>query len=570
MKKLLLICLTSFICVTSWSQYNFNRYRERIFASSTVQQNVQYGTAPQWVFPYWNEDLLMDIYTPTGDVHTKRPLIIMAHAGGFLNGAKDVDDMVALCDSFARKGYVTASIAYRKGFNPAGTGSAERAVYRGIQDGKAAVRFFKQFATTYGVDTNNIFFGGMSAGGYIALHVGYMDKETERPTSTYGGGTVNDLGCLDCSGNNYPHTSKVKGILDFWGAVQDTTIIEAGNVPIMIMHGENDPTVPFEYGHPFGLFTLPETYGGLRISERCNNMGLDYEFITSEGPLHMLDGSDNGTFTNPPNSFWSDTLLPRTRNFLLRLIKPEPQRLSPQTIHLCLNDTASFKVSNNALSYYNWMYANAVTTVSNVHASVVKLQFPTAGTYEIAVLEYNQLLCASDTLRFQVIVSPAVVADFNATIANLNEVSFTNTSVGAVTYAWDFGDQTSSTTQNPAHTYLANGTYTVELIVTNASGCKDTITKNVVINHLSIAENSLMEDIQVFPNPVEDVLFVQNNQSEKISFVVTDLHGKIIHESGLQSGNVTHEIVTSQWQSGIYFLNVETETGKRMVTKIIR
>ena len=128
MKKLLLLSVALFAVLHSLAQpLNFNRYRERVFTSSTVQQNVLYGTAPQWIFPYWGEDLFMDIYTPSGDIHTKRPLIIMAHAGGFLNGAKNVDNMVAICDSFARKGYVTASIAYRKGFNPAGTGSAERA-----------------------------------------------------------------------------------------------------------------------------------------------------------------------------------------------------------------------------------------------------------------------------------------------------------------------------------------------------------------------------------------------------------------------------------------------------------
>lgn len=570
MKKLLLTCMTIFTFLNSWSQYNANRYRQRIFASANVQHDVQYGTAPQWVFPYWNEDLFMDIYTPAGDVHNKRPLVIFAHAGGFLNGAKDVDDMVALCDSFARKGYITASIAYRKGFNPLGTGSAERAVYRGIQDGKAAVRFFKEYATTYGIDTNNIFFGGMSAGGYIALHVGYMDKETERPASTFGGGTVNDLGCLDCSGNNYQHTSKIKGVLDYWGAVQDTTIIESGNVPIMIMHGENDPTVPFNYGYPFGLFTLPQTYGGLPISKRAAHVGLDYEFITSQGPLHMLDGSDNGTFTNPPNAFWGDTLLPKTRNFLLHLIKPQPVKLSPETIHLCLNDTASFKVSNSTSSYYDWIYSSQVSTVLNTHISTLKLQFPMAGTYEIAVLEYNQLLCASDTLRFHVVVSPAVVAGFTSAITNNNQVAFSNTSVGGTTYQWTFGDQGTSTAQNPTHTYAANGTYTVKLIVTNAAGCTDTITKTVIIQQLSVAENDLKANIQVYPNPMEDVLFIRSNQSEKISLTVTDLNGKILFESGLQDGNGIHEISTSQWRSGIYFLSVETENGERVIVKIMR
>ena len=223
-------------------QYTPDRYRHAIFNQVTVQNDVQYGSAPQWVWPYWNETLRLDVYQPTGDVVINRPLIIFAHAGGFLNGSKGVDNMIAICDSFARKGYVTASLDYRKGFNPLDGQSAERAVYRGIQDGKAAVRYFKENAALYGIDTNYVYFGGMSAGGFMAVHVAYMDLESERPASTYGGGTVNNLGCLDCSGNSFTHTSNVRAVLNYWGAIQDTLNIIAGDVPIMQMHGTDDPT----------------------------------------------------------------------------------------------------------------------------------------------------------------------------------------------------------------------------------------------------------------------------------------------------------------------------------------
>jgi PKD repeat protein len=50
-------------------------------------------------------------------------------------------------------------------------------------------------------------------------------------------------------------------------------------------------------------------------------------------------------------------------------------------------------------------------------------------------------------------------------------VAFTDTSTGAPTgWAWDFGDGTTGTAQSPVHTYVAAGTYTVSLRVTNASG----------------------------------------------------------------------------------------------------
>ncbi|MCH2230528.1 MAG: hypothetical protein MK105_09300 [Crocinitomicaceae bacterium] len=53
--------------------------------------------------------------------------------------------MVALCDSFARRVYVTASIGYRLGFNPLSWESSEKAVYRGVQDLHSDLRYFYEF-----------------------------------------------------------------------------------------------------------------------------------------------------------------------------------------------------------------------------------------------------------------------------------------------------------------------------------------------------------------------------------------------------------------------------------------
>lgn len=573
MKYFYLLLLTALtVYDVSAQSYNELRYRERIFTGSITTSDIQYGSAPQWVWPYWNEDLYVDVYQPVGDTLSKRPLVILAHAGGFLNGAKDVDDMVALCDSLARLGYVTASIEYRKGFNPLDNESAERAVYRGIQDGKAAVRYFKENAATYGVDTNFIYFGGMSAGGYISLHVAYMDLESERPASTYGGGTVNDLGCLDCAGNSYGHTSKVRAILDYWGAVQDTTIMAPGDIPVMIMHGENDPTVPFVYGYPFGLSTLPQTYGGLPISERAQHLGLDYEFYTSQGNLHMLDGSNNGTFdsSNPPNAFWYDTLLPRTEAFLYRMTKPYPQKVSPDTMIVCFGDPISLLVSGDTESYYKWTYDTQQTTaVLDDHSENLVLSFTNGGTYDVAVVEFNEVACASDTLWFRIIQQPELLAGFNFTIAGINDVTFTNTSSNPVSQHWNFGDGITATEENPMHTYTANGTYTVELIVWDDAGCSDTLEQQVSIQSLGLETNGVLAGVDVYPNPFSESLNIRNTSGEELEMVVTDLNGKIMITSTV-SGLETRTLVTRDWDTGMYFVRVQKQSGEGVIYKVIR
>ncbi len=57
------------------------------------------------------------------------------------------------------------------------------------------------------------------------------------------------------------------------------------------------------------------------------------------------------------------------------------------------------------------------------------------------------------------------------------QVNFTNTSVGAVSFQWHFGDGGTSTLQNPSHTYLTSGNFTDTLITTNINGCLDTLIK---------------------------------------------------------------------------------------------
>ena len=76
--------------------------------------------------------------------------------------------------------------------------------------------------------------------------------------------------------------------------------------------------------------------------------------------------------------------------------------------------------------------------------------------------------------------SSAPVAQFTATptsgVAPL-VVSFTNTSTGSPTsYSWNFGDGSTSTSQNPSHTFATNGTYTVAMTATNSYG-SNTVTK---------------------------------------------------------------------------------------------
>ena len=94
-----------------------------------------------------------------------RPLMIFIHGGGFQNNNKVGGFGKRICNSLAKRGYVTSSIDYRLGIEkPKNDTMYYEAMYRAVQDAKAAVRFFRKNADKYGIDTAQIFVMGSSAG----------------------------------------------------------------------------------------------------------------------------------------------------------------------------------------------------------------------------------------------------------------------------------------------------------------------------------------------------------------------------------------------------------------------
>ncbi|MFK7771501.1 MAG: carboxylesterase family protein [Saprospiraceae bacterium] len=340
MKKLLLPFIF-IICYLSLAG-QVKRYTEAIFPSSTVTPNVVYDTAPFLSGSYGNEsttetgDLVMDIYEPTGDTHNQRAAIVFAHAGGFITGNRNHDDMVAFCDSFARKGYVTVTFDYRQGmyFLLNTDMHSTRAAFRGLQDGRSAVRYLRANAASLGIDPDQVYLAGSSAGAFIALHSIYMTDISEKPAFANEVNYTNlvfpffhtapDLGPFD-RGSNLSESGTPNGIISLWGAVADVDLISAAeDEPIFMAHGSDDGTVPFDSGAPFGVSLFPDVYGSNLINNELNNVGVTNKetyFLTGED--HEFYGTSNGTWTNGTggNMFW-DSILLKSSNFLWLQHKP--------------------------------------------------------------------------------------------------------------------------------------------------------------------------------------------------------------------------------------------------------
>jgi para-nitrobenzyl esterase len=263
------------------------RYASDVFINYTTTSDIAYGQNNSWSGA--STTLKMDLYEPTGDTSTARPLIIWVHGGSFIGGSKTDGDVVAFSQKFAKKGYVCASIDYRLGFFPFDSANAVKAVVRAVQDLRAAVRFFykdRQISNTYKIDTNMIFVGGSSAGAITSLHLAYLDQECE-VLDYLNQTTINQLGGLEGTSGNPGYSSKVQGVLNGCGALARYSWLEAGDVPVASVHGTNDGTVKYNRGIVNPGTPLMYLDGSRMVHERACAVGVENQFYTFPGAPHV-------------------------------------------------------------------------------------------------------------------------------------------------------------------------------------------------------------------------------------------------------------------------------------------
>jgi len=271
-----------------------NRYKMPVFDYDSVM-NLVYGqnvTANTSV-PL---QLSLDIYLPKNDTFQKRPVFFITHGGSFLFGTKADGDVVYLCREFAKRGYVCISQDYRTGMEEYNATSASRAVWRAMQDARAAIRYIKSNADQYNVDTNMIIYGGSSAGGFTALHAAFLDEPQEVlasiDTSAYTGSGSTGLGNFRGTTNNLPNSSNgIKAVVNLCGAIGDTAWIQPKdkNVVVISMHGTADRTVPYGSAIIKLLNTIPllEVDGSRSIHKSLDLKQQENYFYTYCGTDHV-------------------------------------------------------------------------------------------------------------------------------------------------------------------------------------------------------------------------------------------------------------------------------------------
>ncbi|WNB18572.1 choice-of-anchor B family protein [Marivirga arenosa] len=228
-----------------------------------------------------------------------------------------------------------------------------------------------------------------------------------------------------------------------------------------------------------------------------------------------------------------------------------------------LNDLiVSFDNNSIAANSYEWDFGDGSeisNEVSPIHT------YSEAKTYEVILTATNS--CGTSQYVYDLNLSNCLpFTDFIVSVEE-EEISFINISTNADAYEWDFGDGSNiSNEANPVYKYDSEGPYEVTLTAFNDCGTKSTtmiIDASILSN-----QNELNEKLNIFPNPVIDVLNVEFNSKSTIQeYRIISSTGKTMYKKNQLE---TLSIPVSNWPTGIYFFVITTKSGEYSVKKIVK
>lgn len=185
----------------------------------------------------------------------------------------------------------------------------------------------------------------------------------------------------------------------------------------------------------------------------------------------------------------------------------------------------------------------------------------TAGAIFVTVTNTNACDGVGQSATVNVTVTPQPVAIVGTPSINGTIVTFNNASTDATSYAWDFGDFTSSSAAAPIHAYAASNSYQVTLTAINGNCTSDT-TFTVAIT-VGLEELNSVSEIVLFPNPTAANAQLSMNVLEagNVEIAIQSVNGqlvKTIMNDYLTVGNQLITIETADLVNGVYFTTIKS------------
>lgn len=154
--------------------------------------------------------LQLDLYRPK-ILGKPTPVLVFIHGGAWTSGKRSDYRIYGI--DFAKRGYIVASVTYRL--------SQEAPFPAAVEDVKCAVRFLRANAKQYNIDPDKMAAIGGSAGGHLAMMIGYSSDVPE----------------LEGSGGNAGVSSRVQAVVDLYGPTDLTTDFARAAKPVLKFFG---------------------------------------------------------------------------------------------------------------------------------------------------------------------------------------------------------------------------------------------------------------------------------------------------------------------------------------------
>jgi acetyl esterase/lipase len=238
-------------------------------AGYTSQIDVVYTKVGDW-------EGKMDLYLAPKEKGPSK-IVINIHGGGWNHGTKEEQTGFS---TFFKNGYSVANIEYRL------TGQATAPA--AVEDTRCALIYLIKNAKALNIDVDKIVIMGGSAGGHLALMGGLLannpifDGNCTGEKNIKVAAIINKYGITDVSDWAYGNDIKSKSAVNWLGkyakdqsfakSVSPLYQIKKDSPPIFIVHGDADPTVPYQHS--------------VKLKSKLDEVGVKNEFMTVPGGLH--------------------------------------------------------------------------------------------------------------------------------------------------------------------------------------------------------------------------------------------------------------------------------------------
>ena len=293
------------------------------------------------------------------------------------------------------------------------------------------------------------------------------------------------------------------------------------------------------YGSYFGNGTLHVDGGASRFDKR----GIIYQTVCAGTGYPLVPITANA---------WSPVFgnLASGRNavaFKIDVLQlPELSAGADRTI--CPGGSVTLTVAPATVGTFTWSPAEGLNTTSGatvVASPKVPTRYTVRGTFANG--------CSSETTVQVLIYTPPTLAFSSLPLEYTNrQVSFLNTSQGATSYNWDFGDGQSSTETAPTHSYAQAGTYSVKLTALYGNGCQQELVQSITIRDIFVANIITPNEDQ------KNDHFEPRVSTQPVALKIFNRWGKLVFESADYSGGWGDPSTPA----GIYYYQIMAKTGE--------